>query len=123
MKEFKSNGGLPHKDSERYKDVSKKRLLNNIKKKFNTTIIGSLAAFEELFGDLWGHGTEYEDLDEDQKYWRDIWLDARTQILDAGNSNARAAQSEISEYSLSWNKYVTNFVVVNKDNQENRDDR
>jgi hypothetical protein len=43
----------------------------------------------------------------------------RTQILDAGNSNSRAAQSEIAEYSLSWNKYVTNFVVVNKENEEN----
>jgi|TARA_R110000751_G_scaffold65923_2_gene134733 hypothetical protein len=119
MKEFKSGGGFPPRDSGRFKDVSKKRLLSNINKKFNTTIIGSLAAFEELFGDLWGHGLEYQDLDEDQKYWRDHWLDVRTQILDAGNSNSRAAQSEIAEYSLSWNKYVTNFVVVNKENEEN----
>ena len=36
-----------------YKDNSKRRLLNNIKKKFDTTIIGSLAAFEENFGELW----------------------------------------------------------------------
>lgn len=119
MKEFTSGGGLPPRNSGRYKDVSKKRLLNNIRKKFNTTIIGSLAAFEEVFGDLWGHGLSYQDLDEDQKYWRDVWSDARTKILDAGNSNSRAAQSEIAEYSLSWNKYITNFVVVDKDNKEN----
>ena len=37
-------------DNEQYKENSKKRLLNNIKKKFDTTIIGSLAAFEEEFG-------------------------------------------------------------------------
>ena len=35
---------------EQYEDFSKKRLFNNIDKKFNTTIIGSLAAFEEAFG-------------------------------------------------------------------------
>ena len=34
----------------RYKDNSKKRLLANLKKKFDTTIIGALAAFEERFG-------------------------------------------------------------------------
>lgn len=119
MKEFKSGGGgLPPKSSRHYKDASKKRLLNNIKKKFDTTIIGSLATFEEQFGELWGHGLSYNELDEDQIYWREIWSDTRTKILDTGNSNSRAAQSEIAEYSLSWNKYVTNFVVVDKDKKE-----
>ena len=49
-------------DNEQYKENSKKRLLNNIKKKFDTTIIGSLAAFEEEFGYLWGHGKHYSEL-------------------------------------------------------------
>jgi len=97
-----------HKDS-RYKDNSKRRLLNNIKKKFDTTIIGSLAAFEEYFGDLWGHGLPYEELDEDQIYWKEAWERARSQVLDNGNANLRAAQNEIAEYTLSWNRYVTKF--------------
>ena len=42
--------------SEKYNEFSKKRLLNNLEKKFNTTIIGSLAVFEEELGHLWGHG-------------------------------------------------------------------
>jgi hypothetical protein len=37
-------------------------LLNNIEKKFNTTIIGSLAAIEESFGFLWGHGKRVDEL-------------------------------------------------------------
>ena len=78
---------------EKYRDNSKRRLLNIIKKKFNTTIIGSLAAFEEQFGDLWGHGLPMQDLDEDQRYWRDIWMETRAKILDNGNSNLRAAES------------------------------
>ena len=92
-----------------YKDNSKRRLLNNIKKKFDTTIIGSLAAFEEKFGELWGHGLSIEELDEDQLYWREVWADARARILDNGNANLRAAQNEIAQYTLSWNRYVTQF--------------
>ena len=92
-----------------YKDNSKRRLLNNIKKKFDTTIIGSLAAFEEKFGELWGHGLSIEELDEDQLYWREVWADARSRILDNGNANLRAAQNEIAQYTLSWNRYVTQF--------------
>ena len=92
-----------------YKDNSKRRLLNNIKKKFDTTIIGSLAAFEEKFGELWGHGLSIEELDEDQLYWREEWADARSRILDNGNANLRAAQNEIAQYTLSWNRYVTQF--------------
>ena len=50
--EFKSQNDQNKLRKEKaYKDNSKRRLLNNIKKKFDTTIIGSLAAFEEKFGD------------------------------------------------------------------------
>ena len=92
-----------------YKDNSKRRLLNNIKKKFDTTIIGSLAAIEDKFGELWGHGLSIEELDEDQLHWREVWADARSRILDNGNANLRAAQNEIAQYTLSWNRYVTQF--------------
>lgn len=63
-----------------------------------------------------GHGKKYSELDEEERYWRDIWSKTRTSILDLGNSNLRAAQSEISQYTISWNRYVTNFVI--KDNEE-----
>jgi len=100
---------------ESYKDNSKRRLLNNLKKKFDTTIIGSLAAFEDRFGELWGHGLPNEELDEDQLYWREIWADARSKILDNGNANLRAAQNEIAQYTLSWNRYVTQFYLDRND--------
>ena len=35
----------------------------------------------------------------------------RTRILDLGNSNLRAAQNEVDQYTLSWNRYVTNFYI------------
>ena len=108
--QFRHNKNKKRTESnEKYQDSSKRRLSNIVKKKFNTTIIGSLAAFEEQFGDLWGHGLPVSDLDEDQRYWRDIWMDTRAKVLDNGNSNLRAAESEISQYTLSWNRYVTKF--------------
>ena len=107
---FKHQASKRRADSDaRYKDNSKRRLSNILKKKFDTTIIGSLAAFEESFGELWGHGLNMNDLDEDQKYWRELWMDTRSKVLDNGNANLRAAQNEISQYTLSWNRYVTSF--------------
>jgi hypothetical protein len=103
-----------HKE-ESYKDNSKRRLLNNLKKKFDTTIIGSLAAFEDRFGELWGHGLPIGELDEDQLYWREVWADTRSKILDNGNANLRAAQNEIAQYTLSWNRYVTQFNLDRND--------
>ena len=98
----------------KYKDSSKRRLCNILKKKFDTTIIGSLAAFEERFGDLWGHGLPIADLDDDQAYWRELWKESRSKVLDNGNANLRAAQNEISQYTLSWNRYVSNFTNRDK---------
>ena len=114
--EFRHNKDRRHGNShEKYQESSKHRLSNIIKKKFNTTIIGSLAAFEDQFGELWGHGLPISDLDEDQRYWRDIWMDTRSKVLDNGNSNLRAAESEISQYTLSWNRYVTKFNNFNEE--------
>ena len=53
--------------------------------------------------------TCWHDLDEDQRYWRDLWMETRSKVLDNGNANLRAAQNEISQYTMSWNRYVTNY--------------
>ena len=76
FKEFKHHANNRRGERESaYKDSSKRRFMNILKKKFDTTIIGSLAAFEERFGELWGHGLPLNDLDEDQRYWRDLWME------------------------------------------------
>lgn len=100
--------------NQNYNEFSKKRLLNNLEKKFNTTIIGSLAVFEEEFGELWGHGLPNDQLTEEQKELKKLWKKARVKILDNGGSNLRAAQSELAQYSFHWNRYVTHFNI--KDN-------
>jgi len=94
-------------------DNAKKRLMNIMSGKFKTTVIGSLATFEDHFGYLWGHGKDEEELNEDELYFRNIWADAREELLDKGNHNARVAQNEISQYTISSNRYITNFKPRN----------
>ena len=98
-------------NTDKYNKYSKQRLAENLKKKFQTTIIGSLAAFEERFGFLWGHGLPMEELTPEQIKYREDWQSARTSILDLGNSNLRAAQGEIDQYTMSWDRYIVNFDI------------
>lgn len=100
---------IKKKNQESYKENSKKRLINNIDKKIKTTMIGSLAVFEKYFGSLWGHGER--SLTEEQKHFRELWEEARTDILNNGNTQMRIAQEEIAQYSMTWNRYKTEFII------------
>ena len=86
-----------------------------LRKKFGTTIIGSLAAFEDNFGHLWAHGTPLDELDEAQMAFRDVWEEVRKDILDKGNTQLRAALEEINNYDLDWKKYQTQLLVKPQD--------
>ena len=93
----------------KYEAHSQSNLKKHIQTKFRTTMIGSLSKFEELFGDLWGHGLKEEELSDDQLYWRDKWQLARTEILNNGNNQLRAAQTEIEQYTIRYNKNEYTF--------------
>jgi len=97
---------------EKYHQISKEKLTNAIKQKFDSTIIGSLFLLEKNLGFLWGHGLEISDLTESQLEYRKLWEVMRKELLDAGHSNARAAKSEISNYTISWNRYIMTFKVI-----------
>ena len=79
-------------------------------------MIGALAAFESSFGEFWGHGEET--LTNEQKEFRKIWEETRTDILNNGNSQLRIAQEEIAQYTMTWNRYHVDFLV----NPENPED-
>ena len=89
---------------------SKYRLKKEIKKKIQTTMIGSLSSIERYFGFLWGEDSE-EELTKDQERMRDIFEDLRTEILDKGNIQIRNADAEIDSYDVSWNKYHINLPI------------
>ena len=99
---------------DRKKDIlnerSKTRLKKEIKKKIQTTMIGSLSSIEKYFGFLWGEESDGE-LTKDQIRMRDIFEDMRTEILDKGNIQIRNADAEIESYDVTWNKYQMNLPI------------
>jgi len=106
------------KQEEAHLQLSKKRLIDAIDKKFNTANIGILAILEKYFGELWGHNRGGK-LTLDEQEWQKRWSLARAEILDHGNHQKRGAINEISEYTLKWEKYHINFVpasLIKKDN-------
>lgn len=89
---------------------SKTRLKKEIKKKIQTTMIGSLSSIEKYFGFLWGEESD-DELTKDQIRMRDIFEDMRTEILDKGNIQLRNADAEIEHYDVTWNKYQMNLPI------------
>jgi hypothetical protein len=98
-------------NSERIALGHKKRLIANIEKKFRTAMIGTLARCEEQLGFLWGHGKDFSILDKNQREFRVVWDNLRTEILNHCNNQLRAAIEEISEYNITWNQYRTEFII------------
>jgi hypothetical protein len=97
----------------RYQTDSKRRLVKNVATKFTTTMIGALSQFEQRFGELWGIDKDYHDLTPEERYWRNLWEEARAEILNNGNNQSRACQDEISQYTMTWDRYHTDFRMVN----------
>ena len=98
-------------NEQKYKENSKRRLMANIGKKFQTTMIGSLSKFEEEFGYFWGNDKDYSEKTKQEKELFDKWQNVRTAILNNGNNQSRAAMDEMNQYTISWNKFHTEFIV------------
>lgn len=95
---------------EKYNTQSKERLGKILKKKIETTMIGALSSLEENFKFLWdGDGKE-------NKAMFEIYQRIRSEILDKGNRQIRNIDTELSQYTVTWNKYTYNMPVVFKNN-------
>lgn len=96
----------------------RKGLINQINKRFQTTIIGSLARFEDSFGYLWGHNSDKE-LTAKQQEFSDMWDYVRTSILNHGNNQMREAIDEIIQYIDRENDfYRYEFIIKNKEDKK-----
>jgi len=95
------------KFKKKYESDSKTRLFKITSTKIRTAFIGALSAFEQNFGDLWGHRLQDSELTEEQLKWREIWEECRTSILNNGNHQIRAVENEMSQYLISWNRHQT----------------
>lgn len=107
----KQHDAVKKLNAKRYSENSKRRLIANISKKFQTTMIGALAHFEDLFGELWGFGKESDDLTLEELEWETKWQQARTDILNNGNNQLRAYLDEIAQYTIKWDRYQTKFII------------
>ena len=99
------------------KDSDRRRLEYNIEKKIRTTMIGALATFEDYFGNIWGFNKSEKDLSENQYHFRQLWAEARREVLNKGNMQIRAARDEISEYDTEWHRYTVDLIKKDKDNE------
>lgn len=70
-------------------------LISSIEKRFQTTMIGSLARVEDYLGFVWGHNKEMISIEQSDH--RQIWQDLRDDILDHCNYQMRAALMDISK--------------------------
>lgn len=103
-------------NEERAANHSRSQLTRHIETKMKTTMIGALAKFEENFGSLWGHGLDDSELTDVQRQYKELWNLTRTEILNNGNNQLRAAKDEINCYTVKFNKFETEFII--KDSQE-----
>ena len=96
---------------ERLKEQSRQRLLKIISTKMRTAFIGALSAFEVRFGELWGHGKDVSELTREQKARRQMWEEARQNILNNGNGQLRALELELALYEILWKRYQTTLSL------------
>lgn len=89
-------------------EQNEQRLLDNVYKKFQTTMIGAIARFENNFGYLW---------DNDSKQslaMENLWEDTRNSILNNGNKQARAAMDDIGDFLVNRSRSGSEINVKQK---------
>ena len=104
---------LKKKRDDKYKEISSDRLFNVAKKKVQTTMIGALSTLEEHFGFLWGF-EQSEDLTPEQQHMKTIFEEARSKILDRGNTQIRNLESEFVNYEITWKKHSISLPMIKK---------
>lgn len=69
-------------------------------KRIETTMIGALSRFENIFGYLWGHHKNHnEQLTDKEVYFDNLWQDVRNNILNHGNQQIRAMNNDMNKHS------------------------
>ena len=102
---------LKRKREDRFREISKDRLYKIAKKKIQTTMIGALSSIEEHFSFLW-EAKPGEDLTPEQTQLKGIFDEARSEILDRGNTQIRNLETELSNYEVSWKRQTVQLPVT-----------
>ncbi len=100
----------------RIKHDSRERLKKTSTKKFKTSFIFPISEFETTFGlALWGHGLPVEELTPTQIANRERWQQVRTNILNNGNVQRRAMESEIDLHEVKFIGYQMDLIKEKSD--------
>jgi hypothetical protein len=83
----------------------------NLEKRFQTTMIGALAKFEDAFGYLWGQDKEEDELTHKELEFRDLWERTRMLILNNGNHQMRSAMTDLTKFLRYRYKYNYKFYM------------
>lgn len=77
--------------------------------RITTTMIGAIAAIEEVFGHLWGRDKEPRDRTERELAMDDLREEVRARILDLGNDQARAFAEDLQRFDVRRITYQYSF--------------
>jgi hypothetical protein len=102
------------------KNNNKSGIIQQIAKRFETTIIGSIARFEDSFGYLWG--IDENNPTPEQTKFLEAWDFVRTSILNHGNNQMRQAIDEVIDYLDNEKAYKYHILFKNPDNNHYRKD-
>lgn len=75
-------------------------------------MIGAIAAIEEEFGFLFGHGKS--SLTKEEREIDNYFRAVRKKILDLGNDQIKRLDDDLEGYSVNEQKYNTEFEPINK---------
>lgn len=110
---YREVNGNSKNDNSYQKELNKNKLKEITKKKFTTTMIGSLDTYQKFFGFLWQDGLDENELTANEKRFKELWQEARNEILNKGNAQLRAALKEIDEYEFFMVKRSYTFRIDN----------
>lgn len=100
--------------------TSRKSIIHQLTKRFETTIIGSLARIENNFGYLWAHNSD-KNLSQQEQKFEDLWELTRTSILNHGNKQMREAIDDLLQYLEQENDELKyKLTLVNQPNLDNK---
>lgn len=87
------------------------RLKETIRTKLNTSFIGAISRFEKFMGFVWGHQLPDSRCSKEQLELRKVWNECRTDVLNNGNNQIRAMNSEVNQYDVLWNRHHIDLSV------------
>ncbi len=112
---LKNSINLKNIREERKKDIAKEALFKSSKKKVQTTMIGALDILEKHFGFLWGFD-QTEEITPEQAQLKEIYEEARANILDKGNTQIRNMEADFANYEITKKRYHINLPVIGSEN-------